>query len=71
MCAKSSYWLVSNSGLKVHGMCLNMVTISQGCVFVMAGGVLRTFDSLASSFYTPHCLTFDLGLLELSIKGPF
>lgn len=36
----------------------------------MAGGVLRTFDNFASSFHTPHCLTFDTGLLELSIKGP-
>lgn len=59
-------------GLDAPGMGLNMVTIIQGCVCVRvkAGGVLRTFDSLAPPFPTHHCLTFDLGLLELSVMGP-
>lgn len=40
------------------------------CVCVKAGGVLKTFNSLSSSFSTHHCLTFGLGLLELSVMGP-
>lgn len=40
------------------------------CVCVKAGGVLKTFNSLSPSFSTHHCLTFGLGLLELSVMGP-